>query len=93
MKRSFSAHEEIVIAYSNEFLKAHKDARIISVLKHSPGHGSALKDSHKQFTDVSETWEYRELKPYYDAIKSEKIDRKELENSYKRIVRLKNGIN
>lgn len=55
MKRSFSAHEEIVIAYSNEFLKAHKDARIISVLKHFPGHGSALKDSHKQFTDVSET--------------------------------------
>ncbi len=73
-KRSYSAYEEIVIAYSSEFLNASSDAGIISVLKHFPGHGSALNDSHKRLTDVSKTWEYRELKPYYNFIKYEKVD-------------------
>lgn len=73
-KRSYSAKEEIVIAYSSEFLRAQKDAGIISVLKHFPGHGSAISDSHKRLTDVSHTWEYRELKPYYSFIKYEKTD-------------------
>ncbi len=73
-KRSYSVGEEIVIAYSSEFLKAQKDAGIISVLKHFPGHGSALADSHKRITDVSETWQYKELKPYYYFIKYEKAD-------------------
>lgn len=73
-KRSYSAEEEIVIAYSTEFIKAQKEANIISVLKHFPGHGSAANDSHKQITDVSNTWQYKELKPYYDFIKYKKID-------------------
>jgi len=73
-KRSFSSQEEIVIAYSAEFLRAHKDTGIISVLKHFPGHGSALSDSHKELTDVSDTWEFRELKPYFDFIKHQKAD-------------------
>jgi len=73
-KRSFSAEEDIVIAYSNEFIRASNSAEIISVLKHFPGHGSAIKDSHKQLTDVSGTWEYRELKPYYDFVKYGKVD-------------------
>ncbi len=72
--RSYSAEEEIVIAYSNEFLRAQKDAGIISVLKHFPGHGSALADSHKRITDVSETWQYNELKPYYDFIRYKKVE-------------------
>ncbi len=72
--RSYSSQEEIVIAYSNEFLKAQKKAGIISVLKHFPGHGSAVADSHKHITDVSKTWQYRELKPYYDFIKYQKAD-------------------
>ena len=73
-RRSYSAEEEIVIAYSSRFINAHKDASVISVLKHFPGHGSALKDSHKYLTDVSDTWEYKELKPYYDFIKYKKAD-------------------
>ena len=73
-KRSYSAQEEIVIAYSSEFIKAQKDAGIISVLKHFPGLGSAKTDSHKHLTDVSKTWQYKELKPYYDFIKYEKVE-------------------
>ena len=73
-KRSYSNQEEIVIAYSSEFIRAQKEAGIISVLKHFPGHGSAKNDSHKRLTDVSKTWEYKELKPYYDFIKYDKAD-------------------
>jgi beta-N-acetylhexosaminidase len=73
-KRSYSAEEEIVIAYSNEFLRAQKEAGIISVLKYFPGYGSALSDSHKSIVDVSKTWQYKELKPYYNFIKYKKID-------------------
>jgi beta-N-acetylhexosaminidase len=73
-KRSYSDKEEIVIAYSSEFIKAQKEAGIISVLKHFPGHGSALSDSHKHLTDVSNTWDYKELKPYYDFVKYDKTD-------------------
>lgn len=71
-KRSFSAYEEIVIAYANEFIQAHEQEGVISVLKHFPGHGSSLEDSHKGVTDITKTWKYKELKPYYYFIKHKK---------------------
>lgn len=73
-ERSYSLQEEIVISYANEFIDAQKDAGIISVLKHFPGHGSAISDSHKKLTDVSDTWQYKELKPYYHFAKYKKAD-------------------
>ena len=73
-KRSFSYSEEVVIAYSKKFLRAQEGAGIISVLKHFPGHGSALSGSHHELTDVSDTWEFRELKPYFDLIGHDKVD-------------------
>jgi len=73
-KRSYSKKEEIVIAYANEFINAQNDAGIVSVLKHFPGHGSAIVDSHKRLTDVSNTWNYNELKPYYHFSKYEKVN-------------------
>lgn len=72
--RSYSQKEEIVISYANEFINAQNSAGIISVIKHFPGHGSAIYDSHKRLTDVSDTWQYNELKPYYHFAKYEKSD-------------------
>lgn len=72
--RSYSAYEEIVIAYSSEFIKALNEKNIISVIKHFPGHGSASKDSHKGFVDITKSWDYKELKPYYHFIKYKKVD-------------------
>jgi len=72
--RSYSSYEEIVIAYSGEFIRALREKNIISVIKHFPGHGSALKDSHKGFVDISNSWNFRELKPYYYFIKNKKVD-------------------
>jgi len=73
-ERSYSEKEEIIISYANEFINAQNSAGIISVLKHFPGHGSAVSDSHKRLTDVTDTWQYSELKPYYYFSKYEKVN-------------------
>lgn len=62
--RSFSADAETVAAYAGEFVKAHSKAGIVTSLKHFPGHGSALNDSHLGFTDVTGTWTEKELEPF-----------------------------
>jgi len=51
--------------------KAH---HIISVIKHFPGHGSSLGDSHKGFVDISKTWSKKELEPYYKLIQEKQVD-------------------
>lgn len=73
-QRSYSSAEEIVYAYSNIFIEKMHQAHLLSVLKHFPGHGSATSDSHKGFTDISKTWKYKELKPYFDFIARKKVD-------------------
>jgi len=42
-------------------LASHK---VISCLKHFPGHGSAKGDSHEGFVDATNTWSELELEPY-----------------------------
>lgn len=72
-QRSYSDKEEIVSAYASEFIDAHKKEGVLTVLKHFPGHGSATADSHLGFTDISKSWDYKELKPYFDFIKRDKV--------------------
>ncbi len=62
--RSFSANSDSVVFHSSIYIKEHEKLGIISSLKHFPGHGSAQNDSHKGFTDVSESWTKEELQPY-----------------------------
>jgi hypothetical protein len=35
-----------------------------------PGHGSATGDSHRGWTDITQTWHEEEIKPYSDLIKA-----------------------
>jgi beta-N-acetylhexosaminidase len=43
------------------------------VLKHFPGHGSSLNDSHKGFVDVTHTWSKKELEPFIELIKQQRV--------------------
>ena len=72
--RSFGKSSNEVVKYASIFTKEMKKQHIISVLKHFPGHGSSLSDSHKGFVDITNTWQKEELEPYKYFIKNSLVD-------------------
>ncbi|QKF59107.1 glycoside hydrolase family 3 N-terminal domain-containing protein [Aliarcobacter lanthieri] len=72
--RSFGENSSEVIKYSSIFVDELKKENIISVLKHFPGHGSSLADSHLGFVDITKTWNKKELEPYKYFINNKKVD-------------------
>jgi beta-N-acetylhexosaminidase len=62
--RTFGTDPESVIRYSRAFVAGHRDEGVLTALKHFPGHGSALRDSHEGAVDVTRTWREEELIPY-----------------------------
>lgn len=53
--RSFSTNVNIVSDMVYAVVKAQKDAGIISVLKHFPGHGDTAVNSHNDFPNIDKT--------------------------------------
>ena len=68
-ERSFSNDYNKVIDYSKIVIKEHKKYNIITTLKHFPGHGSAIGDTHLCFVDATKNWDKNELKPYISLLK------------------------
>ncbi len=66
--RSFSIDPEIVVNNAAILIDEFKKQNINSTLKHFPGHGSSASDSHLGLTDVTNTWQESELKPYKELI-------------------------
>ncbi len=64
IKRSFSDDPETVIRHATIWIQEHKKLNILSCLKHFPGHGSSRTDSHLGFTDISTSWQEKELTPF-----------------------------
>ncbi len=64
LHRSFGKDPKKVAKYAEVMINELNKKGIISVLKHFPGHGSSLGDSHKGFVDVTNTWSKKELEPY-----------------------------
>jgi len=64
LDRTYGDTPEIVVEYGEIFMNALAEHKIISVLKHFPGHGSSEGDSHEGFVDISNTWNEIELFPY-----------------------------
>jgi len=62
--RSFGSNPEDVVKYSTIFINAMRENGILSSVKHFPGHGSSLGDTHKGFVDVTNLWQEKELEPY-----------------------------
>lgn len=74
IERSFSAHPKQVARYASCWIESQGRYGVISCLKHFPGHGSSLKDTHAGLADVTNTWEHKELDPYKKLIASGKVD-------------------
>ena len=68
--RSFSDNPSKVYDHASWFISEFLQFNIISTLKHFPGHGSAVDDSHLGFTDVTDTWSESELTPYHNLIEA-----------------------
>ncbi|MFA5803303.1 MAG: glycoside hydrolase family 3 N-terminal domain-containing protein [Melioribacteraceae bacterium] len=64
LERSFSQNPETVSQHGAWFIDEFNKKNILTCLKHFPGHGSALQDSHLGFTDITNTWLNSELVPY-----------------------------
>ncbi|MFT7880300.1 MAG: glycoside hydrolase family 3 N-terminal domain-containing protein [Sulfurimonas sp.] len=62
--RSFGDDPKKVAAFSSTFIDAMHRYGVLTSLKHFPGHGSSLGDTHKGFVDVTNLWQPKELEPY-----------------------------
>ncbi len=70
--RSFGSDVDVVKKYADIFIDQMKREGVICAIKHYPGHGSSLKDSHDGFVDVTKTYQKREIEPFF-KIKSQMI--------------------
>lgn len=62
--RSFGKKPEVVANYAATFIDAMHSNGVVTSLKHFPGHGSSVGDTHKGFVDVTHLWKELELEPY-----------------------------
>ena len=62
--RSFGKDPQKVSHYATLFINAMHTYGVLTALKHFPGHGSSVGDTHKGFVDVTSLWKPIELKPY-----------------------------
>jgi beta-N-acetylhexosaminidase len=64
--RSFSADPDVVIQYATAYAQGQREAGIVTVLKHFPGHGHAGGDSHRGRVTTPPLAQLKavDLKPY-----------------------------
>lgn len=72
--RAFSANEDSVTLMAKEFIRQHHKYKVLTSLKHFPGHGSSKADTHLGIADVTNTWNEKELIPYRELIDSGYVD-------------------
>ena len=70
LERSYGKEASDVAKFAKLMIDAQEKHNIISVLKHFPGHGSSLADSHEGFVDITHTWSEKELEPYKQLIQN-----------------------
>ena len=73
-ERSFGADPNTVTTMARAFILAHREAGVVTVAKHFPGHGSSHADSHRGFADISMSWKEIELDPYRQLAKDGLLD-------------------
>lgn len=74
LDRSYSSRPTTVAAHSRVFIDQLHARRVMTALKHFPGHGSATTDSHLQLPDITNTWADSELIPYRTLIAANVVD-------------------
>ena len=73
-QRSYGIDVDIVTTYASSFIDAHRQAGILTAVKHFPGHGSSRADTHEGFVDISNYWQPEELLPYQNLLDTGRVD-------------------
>lgn len=71
LDRSFSKDPAVVAKHARAFIEAHEKRKVITAIKHFPGHGSAHNDSHHGMADVTGAWNDIELTPYRELLRGD----------------------
>lgn len=74
LQRSYSSYEEIVTTYAMLFINALHAEGVMPVVKYFPTAGANLWNNFSSEEDVTNTWRFEQLKPYYDLIAFGKMD-------------------
>ncbi|HRK25294.1 MAG TPA: glycoside hydrolase family 3 N-terminal domain-containing protein [Beijerinckiaceae bacterium] len=72
--RAYGDDGTTVARYAGAFCQAHRRVGVLTALKHFPGHGSTVIDSHKAPVDLTETWREDELEPYRQLVARGLVD-------------------
>lgn len=72
--RSFGDNADIVVQHAAQVIEAHRKFNVVTVLKHFPGHGSSLSDTHLGIADVTDYWQREELEPYAKLLDRSSVD-------------------
>ncbi|XBQ14914.1 MAG: glycoside hydrolase family 3 N-terminal domain-containing protein [Oceanicaulis sp.] len=63
-ERAFGDDPAAVAQYCALFVEAMEARRIACSIKHFPGHGRSIGDSHDGYVDLTETWSFEEVEPF-----------------------------
>lgn len=74
VERSYSRNADTVAMFATEVVKQHRQQGVFTSLKHFPGHGSSLADTHYGVADVTNTWIADEIKPYRTMLANGYVD-------------------
>lgn len=72
--RSYGPSSDSVAMHAAEVVQAHRKFGVATVLKHFPGHGSSMADTHYGIADVTPYWDEKELMPYKLLLDSGMVD-------------------
>jgi beta-N-acetylhexosaminidase len=73
-QRCYSNNPEEIAHFAAITIEAHHAKNIKTVVKHFPGHGNSMTDTHLGMADVSKLWKHNELLPYKMLIDRGLID-------------------
>lgn len=69
--RAYSQDKKTVSSFVNSFIKGSDEVKVLTALKHFPGHGNTIIDSHEDLPKINGSKEYlldNELFPFIEAI-------------------------
>lgn len=72
--RSFSTDPAVIARHAGWFIDESHSQGVLCTLKHFPGHGNAIDDSHYGFVDVTDRWHPEELEPFKSLIQAGQAD-------------------